>query len=293
MSDVVTGNLNPTLPPEIIDGIIDLLSPCKRSVSSCSLVAHSWLPRSRQHLFSTITLRGVDKHFQAFLVFVAEAYKDPFLCPVKQLRLRGHELRLNRELITPHMLRCLFFHLPNLARLELLGIALASDCPGFCHTDDQKALSRPIHLDRLDLHGFLLASRSPLDLVSLLSAFSSVKLLRISGPLLSDIPTSPPAIAAHLSLYNDRNFPSQFQVSSVEFPDSAYSPFFLALISKTVSLNTIVAVNVACATPVAVDALASCLGAIGPNIRDITVNIIQLYRGFFGTCIQYVSLYSC
>lgn len=44
------------LPQELIDRIIDDLRHDPPSLKSCSLVAQSWTPRSRQHLFATVVI---------------------------------------------------------------------------------------------------------------------------------------------------------------------------------------------------------------------------------------------
>jgi len=46
------------LPQELIDGIIDRLSDDRQMLKTCSLVATTWLPRSRLHLFNKISLNN-------------------------------------------------------------------------------------------------------------------------------------------------------------------------------------------------------------------------------------------
>jgi len=45
---------NPTLPPETIDHIVDMLHDTPKTLRNCSLVAKSWVPRTRMHLFADI-----------------------------------------------------------------------------------------------------------------------------------------------------------------------------------------------------------------------------------------------
>lgn len=42
--------------PELVDIIIDYLHDDRRSLASCALVAHQWVPSSRHHLFASVTL---------------------------------------------------------------------------------------------------------------------------------------------------------------------------------------------------------------------------------------------
>ena len=46
---------NPRLPAELLDHIVDLLSDNKRVLRNCCLVSKSWIPRTREHLFSFIS----------------------------------------------------------------------------------------------------------------------------------------------------------------------------------------------------------------------------------------------
>jgi hypothetical protein len=50
----------PALPNEIQDRILDFLYDSKPTLKACSLVCKTWVPTSRYHLFSKITLRGRD-----------------------------------------------------------------------------------------------------------------------------------------------------------------------------------------------------------------------------------------
>ena len=50
----------PALAPELTDHIIDFLHDDKEALSVCALTHPTWLPASRFHLFSTITVDGAD-----------------------------------------------------------------------------------------------------------------------------------------------------------------------------------------------------------------------------------------
>ena len=47
---------NPALPPETVDHIVDMLYDQPKTLRKCSLVAKSWVPRTRIHLFADIEL---------------------------------------------------------------------------------------------------------------------------------------------------------------------------------------------------------------------------------------------
>ena len=46
--------LGPHLPPELLDNIVDLLHDQPETLRQCSLVAKSWVPRTRKHLFADV-----------------------------------------------------------------------------------------------------------------------------------------------------------------------------------------------------------------------------------------------
>jgi hypothetical protein len=46
----------PPMPPELIDTIIDMLHTDRAVLATCALVSRSWLPASRYHLFSKVTI---------------------------------------------------------------------------------------------------------------------------------------------------------------------------------------------------------------------------------------------
>ncbi|KAF8214658.1 hypothetical protein K438DRAFT_1562809, partial [Mycena galopus ATCC 62051] len=46
----------PEFPGELIDSVVDHLKTDKAALLACSLVSTQWLPRSRQHLFWSVSL---------------------------------------------------------------------------------------------------------------------------------------------------------------------------------------------------------------------------------------------
>ena len=51
----------PSLPPEILDYIADFLHDEPETLRECCLVAKSWIPRTRKHLFANIQFRSEDE----------------------------------------------------------------------------------------------------------------------------------------------------------------------------------------------------------------------------------------
>jgi hypothetical protein len=63
----------PTLPPEVIDMVIDFLHSNKRSLAACSLTCKMWLSSGRFHLFSKVLL-STEKRISSF----AALFEKPF-----------------------------------------------------------------------------------------------------------------------------------------------------------------------------------------------------------------------
>ena len=63
---------NPDLPEELLDHIVDLLHDDSDALQSCCLVAKSWIPRTRKHLFSNVEFLSLNR---------LEAWEDTFPNP--------------------------------------------------------------------------------------------------------------------------------------------------------------------------------------------------------------------
>ncbi|PSR72569.1 hypothetical protein PHLCEN_2v11562 [Hermanssonia centrifuga] len=276
------------IPQEIIDDIIDLISS-KTDLSSCTLVSRSWLTRSRRNLFAEVNLKdkGVQNQFHSFLAFLTANDKDSLLGPpisgcIQRVCIHNcRPLSKAREKINTDMLRSLLFLLPNLRDLELSKATLSGVTP----SDPAGWLvSRPIHLDSLSLLGTTTVSQNPSEIIASLCLFSSIKVLRIEMFVtvegferLYSYPQNLTAQSTHpLLSTEDPYFPSRLRVSSIKSPNYSQTPFFLALIAKTASAETITDVDVACRTSDQIRALGSFLSVVGRRIKKITVDVIKL-----------------
>ncbi len=287
MSDILETRRIPDFPAEITDIIIDLLHTDKAALSSCTLVSRSWLPRSRLHLFTRVQVFGFQTQFQPFIELLTQANGGPRLDPpisttIKRLRLDGRDNSefSSPEPLTTSMLKMLLCNLPNLLYLDVRGVILTWVAPGLSDTGDKVALPDLVHLNSLTLDAFTTASKDPSDFVSSLCFFSSIDVLRISSPLYMDIPEDPAAVAAHPSLLTTMPyFPSHLKISSIEVCDGECTPFILALLQKTASVETINNVDVVCRTRVHADALGSFLDNVGARIQNVSVDIVMLFQG--------------
>ena len=72
---------NPHLPPEMLDHIVDLLHNKPKALELCCLVANSWVPRTRKHLFADIKFdSAVD------LKLWKKTFPDPSNSPARYTR---------------------------------------------------------------------------------------------------------------------------------------------------------------------------------------------------------------
>lgn len=67
---------NPDLPPEILDYIVDILCDKPKALQECCLVAKSWVPRARKHLFAEIDFCSLE-HLKAW----KKTFPDPSNSP--------------------------------------------------------------------------------------------------------------------------------------------------------------------------------------------------------------------
>ena len=65
--------LNPELPPEILDYIVELLHDDKTVLKRCCVVSKSWIPRTRKHLFANIRL-FTKKHLESWKKNISRSF---------------------------------------------------------------------------------------------------------------------------------------------------------------------------------------------------------------------------
>ncbi|KAF9050535.1 hypothetical protein BJ165DRAFT_1458567 [Panaeolus papilionaceus] len=87
----------PSLPQELVDNIVDHLYDDRQSLSNCTLISHAWLPASRHHFFSKISLKAPSLNTSG----------GPVILPQEKCR-RLHALLVE----SPHLI-------PNIRELEI------------------------------------------------------------------------------------------------------------------------------------------------------------------------------
>lgn len=177
------------LPQEILDSIIDCLYDDKPSLSQCTLVSQRFIDRSRHHLFFKVTLVNEGDSTSectfdtiAFLSFLAEI---PSIRHYIQ-RITIHNSNLDpdappgKPIQVSHLISILEL-LPQLIRLSLCDVRLASDESA---VQRLPSLAARFKLKRLSLTGVddeSDNSRDSLPMVDLLSLFSHIDMLYVSG----------------------------------------------------------------------------------------------------------------
>jgi hypothetical protein len=73
-----TTMLDPRLPPEMLDYVIDHLHDTRDALRNCCLVSKSWIPRTRKHLFADIKFPTVES-----LQSWKETFPDPSTSPAR------------------------------------------------------------------------------------------------------------------------------------------------------------------------------------------------------------------
>ena len=68
--------LNPRIPPEILDHVVDLLHDNPKTLKKCCLVSKSWIPRTRTHLFAKVGL-PTNKELKSW----KKTFQDPLTTP--------------------------------------------------------------------------------------------------------------------------------------------------------------------------------------------------------------------
>ncbi|KAF7325558.1 hypothetical protein MKEN_00405200 [Mycena kentingensis (nom. inval.)] len=112
-------NLQPVLPPELTDIVINELSDSRKDLRNFSLVARSWLPASRHHLYASLTIRGED--IISFIPLL-DAPHGTFAHFLECLELSEVHFTELSELTQ------LMGGLPNLKRLHLSRVSVKTPC---------------------------------------------------------------------------------------------------------------------------------------------------------------------
>jgi hypothetical protein len=76
----------PSLPPELLDLIVDHSSDEPTTLNTCCLVSKSWVPRARSHLFAHVKFDSDERHGGSSVDLWMEAFPDPSNSPAHHTR---------------------------------------------------------------------------------------------------------------------------------------------------------------------------------------------------------------
>jgi len=71
-----------TLPPEILDLIVDHLQDAPTTLRTCCVVSKSWVPRTRKHIFACVELDASESHIELW----KKSFPDPSNSPAHYTR---------------------------------------------------------------------------------------------------------------------------------------------------------------------------------------------------------------
>ena len=105
-----------TLPPEILDLIVDHLHDKPATLRACCLVSKSWVPRSRTHLFARVRFNTGAPPIESWI----KDFPDPSTSPARytqSLAIRGHQLFTDAAPVVGRQIRAFPFH--NVVHLNM------------------------------------------------------------------------------------------------------------------------------------------------------------------------------
>ena len=175
---------SPRLPPELCDHIIDQLHDQPNELRACSVVSKSWTPRSRKHIFSTISFNN-----DSDVAVWWNTFPDPSNSPAYHPR----TLAVNYRRGFPET------HLSSFCNITHL-------CPHVHQVDGQPTSLAQLHGFTPFLETLLMAfpTLPSSDVLSLVCSFPLLDNLTLAGrPTASDtqvIPFTPPKFSGTLCL---------------------------------------------------------------------------------------------
>ena len=123
-NDPVETTMLPSLPPEILDSIVDHLYGQPSELKACCLVSKSWVPRARRNLFAQIEFTSGQYPIRSWM----NAFPDPSSSPghhTRSLHLFDLNTIIAASLVAPTWVR----HFCHVEKLHVANIALDDPTP--------------------------------------------------------------------------------------------------------------------------------------------------------------------
>lgn len=266
------------LPQELMDYILDFIHSDGATLRTCTLVARSWLPSSRRHLFSRVELP--ESRFSAFLAFAQTCAFGPQY--VEDLILNGKQPQQDmsqRTATSPAFLRSVLPCLPRLKSLMLFMTLLregeADHAPGDLATFPFSAPA----LKKLTMY-YCGASESEnfVHLARILGLFSSIDrlYLRFEG---FGAKTDPPSVAGELADTPPAVLAALPTLRSLVIDDNAFrTSLYLTIFAPTASSGALRTLEVQSRHPWDLSALGGLLRAASGHLTRLSLDLTGLHE---------------
>jgi hypothetical protein len=252
-------------PPELTDMIIDHLRNDKSTLSNASLVAKSWLVRSRVHLFNAITVTEAFAGFAAFLSHNAHLARN-----IHHLILQGesddYSSASSTVILEPFVLAGILSQLPRLGSLQLHKVSFHGciPSPGACG----------FRLDQLIMMNVGSSIDTTNDMLRILGLFSEIGSLQILTVEQAMSESDVQAKTAELHI------PRALRVKSLKLEDVPYE-LYMQIFRETESMKTLVDVDVDCQAFEDVEVLTLMLQDARSSINTLALNLTSYFAGSY------------
>ncbi|KAI0342987.1 hypothetical protein BDW22DRAFT_1344830 [Trametopsis cervina] len=272
--------LAPLLPPELTDMVIDYLADDKAALATTSLVARTWLVRSRVHLFRRVS---VTADFVAFAAFLRES---PCLHPyIRHLVLQGRDAFNIANFPCPSSSSCSSSRVPSLAPLGIVTLepivlgAILIQLPCLqslqMHEVSFRGRAWPYRSPELKISDVVMMNVGSIedttnDFLHVLGLFSDVEYLYIQS------------VAQKLDLDDRRlcvghlDIPKSLRLHALKLEDVP-AALYLQVIRHTDSLRSLKAMDVECAGLEDAMLLSELLGELESDVECLCLNLLHCF----------------
>jgi hypothetical protein len=269
--------LQPRLPAELTDMVLDHLSTDVATLRTAAVVSKAWLPRSRVHLFHKVR---TTTHFAALLRFLEHT---PHVRPyIRCLVLDGPELYDDiaeeaepepgapTTTLPPHLLAEILARVPRLNVLQLQNVSLHDSQYDDAQTEALPSTAAPPRrtLDVLQLMNVGSLSDTRDDVFRVLGLFSEIRFLHLDS--VAHTLQDPRTSTLQLPL-------PDFRVHALKLADTHADVYYEA-IRATNSRDVLKRVEVECSSVEHAVSLAAFLEYAGPALEHLAVDFTHCFR---------------
>lgn len=288
------------LPPEIFALIITDLAHDSATLKTCSLVCHAFRSLCQHYLYNLLCIRDSRRQFrqhpypilrgqlQAFASFITTVASSVFCLNVHTLCLLGNEEQhplqpeTAKSLISDTMLASLLVHLPNVRILELSRVSFTAFAPGQ-HSPYPSLPLGNLKLSMLTINHVDFGDQSPHALLSVLGLFSTIDILRIGYvETPRAIPTSD-KLSRVLDNLQVRRFSMKERPSTTVPSPSRTTPSVFKILFASSSVHSLQSIEIKCSLMDQVQELGRFLRKMGPQLRSVAVDVVDIVRIMNGT----------